>query len=257
MRNVLRSLFSAGHPGVQDGHLDAFMADDAPPAAVQPLLRALAADPRSDELSGLSDALGHYRDAFPVSVTPARTTWRNHMLSAHFGVKVGAAVAGLTLALGGTAFAAYSGSLPSAAQNLAHTVIGAPAAPPSSVPPQRPSAASSESEDAAGATESASAAASVSATPVGPDASGPAAFGLCTAWTAHQSGGASTNPEDSVAFKNLATAAGGVDKIAAYCATVTPPSSSMHPEGSRPSTLPTMSHPTGRPSTLPTQVATR
>ena len=250
MRNVLRSLFSAGRPGVQDDHLDAFMADDHPPAAVDPLLRALAADPSSEELSGLSDALGHFRDAFPMSVTPVRTTWRNHMLSAHFGVKVGAAVAGLTLALGGTAFAAFSGSLPIAAQNLAHTVIGAPAAPPSSVPPEHPSATASESEDAA------SARASVSATPVGPDASGPAAFGLCTAWTAHQSGGASTNPEDSVAFKNLATAAGGADKIAAYCATVTQPSSSAHPEG-RPSTLPTVSHPTGRPSTLPTQAATR
>ena len=256
MRNVLRSLFPGGRPRVQDDHLDAFMADDAPPAAVQPLLRALAADPHSDELSGLSEALGHYRDAFPVPSTAARTTWRTRMLSPHFGVKVGTAVAGLTLALGGTAFAAYSGSLPSAAQNLAHRVIGAPAAPPTSVPPQHPSATSSESEDAASATESARAAASGSATPVGPDASGPAAFGLCTAWTAHQSNGASVNAEDSVAFKNLATAAGGSDKIAAYCATVMQPSSSSRPEG-RPSNLSTVSHPTGRPSTLPTHAVTR
>ncbi|MCA1783411.1 MAG: hypothetical protein LC679_14920 [Intrasporangiaceae bacterium] len=50
----------------------------------------------------------------------------------------------------------------------------------------------------------------------GPDATGPAAYGLCQAWA---------NQEDPAAkaervppFRNLAAAAGGVDKVEGYCA---------------------------------------
>jgi hypothetical protein len=50
----------------------------------------------------------------------------------------------------------------------------------------------------------------------GPDATGPAAYGLCEAWA---------NQEDPAAkaervppFRNLAAAAGGVDKVDEYCA---------------------------------------
>jgi hypothetical protein len=170
---------------------------------------------------------------------------------------LGASIAGLALALGGTAAAAYTGALPTPAQDFAHTVIGAPAATPTQLP--RSTGAPSESASSKG-------------TSVGPDASGPAAFGLCTAWTQHQSKGASTNgkADDAVAFKNLATAAGGADKIAAYCATIlqspspslpgapiTQPTtaSTSHPTG-KPSSLPTKAstnHPTGRPTTLPTR----
>jgi len=57
--------------------------------------------------------------------------------------------------------------------------------------------------------------------------------------------------DKSVAFRNLATAAGGVNKIAAYCAKVPHPGaseagrSSTHPSG-KPST-----HPGGKPTPLP------
>ncbi|HET7173275.1 MAG TPA: hypothetical protein VFI30_03225 [Nocardioidaceae bacterium] len=51
---------------------------------------------------------------------------------------------------------------------------------------------------------------------VGPDATGPAMFGLCTA-VSH--GGLSTH---SVAYRNLAAAAGGDTQITTYCATATP-----------------------------------
>ncbi len=40
---------------------------------------------------------------------------------------IGASIAGLALALGGTAAAAYTGALPTPAQNFVHTAIGAPA----------------------------------------------------------------------------------------------------------------------------------
>jgi hypothetical protein len=96
-------------------------------------------------------------------------------------------------------------------------------------------------------------------------------FGLCTAWTAHQANGETANgkADDAVAFKNLAAAAGGADKIAAYCATILQPpsptvviaqataeqttSSTSHPTG-KPSSLPAKAnttHPTGKPVTLP------
>jgi hypothetical protein len=60
---------------------------------------------------------------------------------------------------------------------------------------------------------------SPTATPVGPDATGPAAFGLCTAYT---HGGLSAS---STAYKSLVVAAKGSTStdIAAYCATVVAP----------------------------------
>jgi len=210
------------------------MSSDSPPPAVQPLLRAIAADPRPHELGGFQEPLGHYRAAFPTSRPSVRKNWRTAMLS-----PLGASIAGIALALGGTTAAAYTGSLPTTAQSLAHTVIGAPAAHPAGTPTQHPSA---------------------KGTPVGPDATGPAAFGLCTAWTQHQANGASTNgnADNSVAFKNLATAAGGADKIAAYCVTILQSARPGDAAG-KPSTEPTQAttgHPSGKPSSLPTQAST-
>jgi hypothetical protein len=124
------------------------------------------------------------------------------MRASLLGAKLGAMIAGVAVGLGGTAVAAYTGALPATAQNLAHTTIGAPAATPKPKP---------------------------TGTTVGPDATGPAAFGLCHAWTHHQVNGAKHT--DSVAFKNLATAAGGESKIAAYCAKVPHPGNSNHPTG--------------------------
>lgn len=179
------------------------------------------------------------------------------MLSSLLSAKVGATVAGVAVALGGTAVVAYTGSLPTGSQNASHSTIGTSVAQPSATPTQHPAATK---------------------TGKGPDAAGAAAFGLCNAWTHHQTNGASKHgkSKNSVAFKNLATAAGGADRIAAFCAAVPhprdtgdatdeptgeptdepTPSSSAHPTG-RPSSLPSPSspaHPSGRPSTLPTPV---
>lgn len=93
-------------------------------------------------------------------------------------------------------------------------------------------------------------------TAVGPDATGPAAFGLCNAW-AHAKPSKQTATH-SVAFRNLVAAAGGEGKVASYCATVEHPSAG---KGKKPSTHPTGKptdrpgrgggHPTGKPSTTP------
>ena len=155
------------------------------------------------------------------------------MISTLLGAKLGAALAAGAVSFGAVGAAAYTGVLPAGLQDLAHTTIGAPAADQSKT------------------------ADSTKKTAVGPDATGHAAFGLCTAWTHVQANGRAA--DKSVAFRNLATAAGGATKIAAYCAKVPHPGAtapgkpSAHPTG-KPTTHPTgkpSSHPTGKPSPLP------
>ena len=75
----------------------------------------------------------------------------------------------------------------------------------------------------------------------GPDAGGAAKAGLCQAWLAGE--GVRGRQADSVAFKALAAAAGGADKVAAYCEDAAPgsadapgPGSSSPRGGSVPST---------------------
>jgi hypothetical protein len=85
----------------------------------------------------------------------------------------------------------------------------------------------------------------------------PSLRGLCQAYTAHV--GSSPGKElDSPAFSALITAAGGTDKVAAFCTSLlaTQPGNgpTTHP-GGKPSSLPTpanTTHPTGKPTTDPT-----
>jgi len=135
-------------------------------------------------------------------------------------IVVGALTFG-TLAAGGTAAAAYTGDLPSSLQQGAHSFIGAPAP-------------TDESDDTTTASETTTATdeanPSPSATPVGPDATGPAAFGLCNAY---MHGGVAVS---STAYGSLVVAADGADSIADYCATVTKPGKS---NGHRPTSADT------------------
>lgn len=120
---------------------------------------------------------------------------------ATLGAKVAIGVlAGGAVVVGGTGFAAYAGLLPASIQQAAHDSIGAP------VP------GATESVDPTDAPT-----ASPSSTPVGPDATGPAAFGLCTAFT---HGGLNVT---STAYASLAGAANGASNIATYCATIPKP----------------------------------
>ena len=147
-------------------------------------------------------------------------------------IAMGALAVG-TIAVGGTAAAAYTGSLPVPLQQSAHSLIGAPA-PTTSV-----------TDTATPVTDTATPV--PSATPVGPDATGPAAFGLCQAYT---HGGLSTS---SIAYTSLVTAAKGAANITAYCATIAHPGqSATH----RPSSTASASA-TARAvaPTLPTQAA--
>jgi len=133
--------------------------------------------------------------------------------------KIAAGVlAGGTLAVGGAAAGAYTGTLPAPLQESAHTIIGAPApAAPSGTGGQTSADAS---HGKASRPADASPGTNASAAAVGPDATGPAAFGLCTAFT---NGG--LDPA-SVAYKSLAAAAKGSADIAAYCKSVPAPGQS-------------------------------
>jgi len=168
------------------------------------------------------------------------------LLTVLLTAKAAAAAAAAAVALGGVAAAAYTSTLPAPAQQFAHSVIGAPS-PQSSHRPGTPQATPARTNA------------------VGPDATGPAGFGLCTAYAHAKVHG--TASQKAMAFRNLAAVAGGAAKIAAYCAAVPHPGSSQssqsasapaHPAGrpsphptGKPSSRPTP-HPTGRPSSAPT-----
>ena len=226
---------------------------DEPTDGPEDLLRALTAAPRPEELAGFDGAYAAYRTQFSSAELSSSSTLRRRPLrrllvpSIPLGAKLGATLAGVALGLAGTTVAAYAGALPDSVQNAAHAVIGAPAAgsatdeaTPEADHPVTPATEAPETEapdtqapetdpgDAQDGGSQGAAGGIPSTTPtttaVGPDATGPAAYGLCTAWTHHQANGA--NPSGSVAFTNLAIAAGGVDKIKDYCATVAHPGTS-------------------------------
>jgi hypothetical protein len=157
------------------------------------------------------------------------------LLTSLLTAKAAVAAAAAAAALGGVAAAACTGTLPAPAQQFAHSVIGAPSPQPSHRPgtPQ-PSHRPATPQATPARTDAA-----------GPDAAGPAAFGLCTAYAHAKAHG--TASQKAVAFRNLAAAAGGAAKIAAYCAAVPHPG---RPQSSQPASAPT--HPAGRPSSHPT-----
>jgi hypothetical protein len=146
------------------------------------------------------------------------------LLTSLISAKLAAIAAAAAVALGSAAAAAYAGALPAPAQKLAHDTIGAPAARPGPHPAHP-------------------------ATPVGPDPAGHAAYGLCTAYAHLKAQGSAK--QKAVAFRNLATAAGGAAKITAYCAGIAHPGATpSSPPASHPTDKPT-SHPTGKPTSHP------
>ena len=222
MANFLRSL-SVGRPYQGDDHLEAMLSGqplpenaDAELHGVNELLTALRAAPVDPvERSGQARALDAYRQTFATSDPAHQRRRRPAMLSTLLGAKLGAALAAGVVGFGGVAVAAAAGVLPDAAQDFAHHTVGVvPAAHPDK---------SAKDVKTTETTETTETAETTKATPVGPDATGPAAFGLCTAWShAKDSGNAA---EKSIAFRNLATAAtaAGANDVTAYCATVVKP----------------------------------
>jgi hypothetical protein len=189
---------------------------DAPPGytPVAALLAAVSAPPDTEELTGQAAVVAVFAAAArsrPVGMrllTPRRSRVLTKLLTA----KVAAAALGV-LMTGGVA-AAATGNLPAPAQQAAHALLGG-----------------------AGVPAPAEATATTRAHPVGPDAAGQAAQGLCRAWSAGQ-GGQHGSKLDAPAFAALTKAAGGSDQIAAYCARVTASRPGGAGQGAPPGSLP-------------------
>jgi hypothetical protein len=223
MRRLLASLRPTPPP-VDDDTVDRLLAGrldpaDAPPgyAAVARLLAAATAPAGRDELAGERAAVAEFLAVAHAHPPTPPVPRRAGMPSKLFRVKAAAAVIAAVLSLGGVA-AAATGILPAAVQRITGNA------------PADSGGGSATGQDHAA---------------TGPDASGAAKDGLCRAWLAGQ-GDDHGKREDSTAFKALAQAAGGADKVAAYCEGVTPNSSAGQAEQHR--TTPTTGPP---PSTGP------
>lgn len=147
------------------------------------------------------------------------------------GAKLGATLAALAVGVGGAATVAYvSASTPAATPEAHSTAAGSPTTVDGGANRQTPSGAPTGTAGA-----------------VGPDATGPAAHGLCTAWANVADKGKAA---ESPAFRNLASAAGGPGKVDAWCAALPPVGSKQKPSDhatGKPSSVPT-----GKPTTVPT-----
>jgi hypothetical protein len=218
-------------PPIGDASLEALLAGaDLPagsPPELEPLsetLAALKAGPAGDELAGEAAALAVFREGLGES-SPNRRPRRRPAVLSSLSARAAAAMTVAVLGFGGLATAAFAGALPSPMQSFAHTTFGAP--------------------DAAARTDG-------SPSPSGPDPTGHAAYGLCTAWAHARAHG--TAEQKAVALRNLAAAAGGAGRVAAYCATVPHPgrsaSSQPHATG-KPASHPTP-HGSGKPASHPT-----
>lgn len=196
MRNPVRAVRTWWRRRGEDALTDPVLPAEATPPVAE-LLEALTAEARPHELLGLAESLSLYRAGLARPAAPVASTRRTPVLTTLIGARTGAAIAGVAVGLGAASLVAYSAIRPST-----EPVMISPAA--TSVTPS-PDAKRSDR-------------------PVGPDATGPAAFGLCNAWANHQKQqDGIERAEDSIAMRNLAAAAGGEGKIAAYCATIPHP----------------------------------
>ena len=195
---------------------------DAPPEyrCAAMVLAAAAAPPSPDELAGESEAVAGFlavAHSFPHRATALR---RQNVLTKLVTIKVVAAAAIAALSVAGVA-AAATGTLPDAAQRVAHRMVGAPS----------PDDHGSQSGDHANGGQSADHRSTKSDnSPTGPDATGAAKAGLCQAWASGQ-GATNGGKADATAFEALAKAAGGADQIAGFCADVL---KSHEPQGTQP-----------------------
>jgi hypothetical protein len=206
-----------GSPGSSPPTLDHDTADwllagrldpaDAPPgfAAVAAVVTAATAPATPEELAGEPVAVARFAAMARTQATSRRAGAPRRILTIRMAVAVLAAV----LSIGGVA--AATGAFPGPAKPPAGHgpgSTGGGGGTPTSAAPGRTGAATTKAEGARG-------------TATGPDASGPAKEGLCRAWRAGE-GAQNGKREDSTGFQALAAAAGGVDRIDAYCQAVTP-----------------------------------
>lgn len=164
------------------------------------------------------------------------------MFSTLVGAKLAIAAVAGSLSIGGVAAAAVTGALPGpfapgTSVSVSDSASGDPSEssdPTESADPNESDSPTPSAEPTQTVTPTASATSASTAVPVGPDATGPAAFGLCHAFGGTKAISKANNP--SIAHRNLlaaATAAG--QSVATYCAAIlgTPlPTAAPSPTGS-------------------------
>ena len=145
------------------------------------------------------------------------------------GSKIAAGLlAGAVVISGSAGAAAYANVLPEPLQETAHELIGAPAPDQTATETESDETVSDETvsddtivdETVSDDTVSDEAESDDSSRSIGPDVTGPAAYGLCQAYT-HGGLGVSSTP-----YASFVIVADGEENIAAYCADVTKPGKS-------------------------------
>jgi hypothetical protein len=241
----------AGPPALDDDTVERLLTGDldathAPPgyAEVAALLAAAAAEPTPDELAGQASAVAELR-----TVVQARSTARAPRPGRSRRRRIGLAVAVAVGALTTGGVAAATGHLPQPVTDAARgvlTIVGAE----SPGGPGRAPAPSGAAPGAGGDTTDGRGAPAAGTDGHGQDQPGPASTaatrstdGRCRAFLA---GKGKTN--DPAAFEALAAAAGGRDKIAAYCQARAPGGASTgHRRGAPPTTAGGQGHGQGGP----------
>jgi hypothetical protein len=209
------------------------------------LLATVAGPARPEELAGERAAVAAFRREFrPATTAPARARRRRRRAG------IVAALTAAVLAVGGTAYAATTGRLPDAVQRAVDGVFagGGPSGSPGTPSPTgsvgtTPSPAGSVADPAVTAPSG-----------PGPGVDEARLKGLCRSWEATRGNphANAISPED---LRLLATAAGGEDRIEAFCAALrdrpAEPASDKpgnpNPGGGRPTAPPGGGHTKGGP----------
>ncbi len=198
--------------------------------AVAEVFAALQAPSDQREVASWDQALMTYRGMIGRPEAPSRPRRRRpRLIAAPLSTKLAAAAGvAVVVVLGGGVAAAYTGNLPATLQKVAHDTLAAPGVRVTRAvtTPGGP------------------------VHPVGPRATGSAAYGLCQAYQhAEEHGNAS---QQSVAFRNLVKAAGGRGQVTAYCASVQHPGAA-NPPGRRTGQPSPSAHPShhGKPTPAP------
>jgi hypothetical protein len=191
-----------------DGRLDPAAAP-AGYGGLARLLAAVTAPAAPEELAGERQALATFAAVMrshPPTLSPRRTAVPRKVLT----MKAAAAALVAVLSVGGVA-AAATGLLPDQASPVADQAAATTAADAAAH-----GLGGATVANLGGTAKAGSNGGQGRESAVGPDASAAARAGLCRAWEAGQ-GGDHGRRMDSVAFQALVEAAGGADKVAAYC----------------------------------------
>jgi hypothetical protein len=198
------------------------------------LLAALRAPTASHELAQREHYLAAFARARTPRISPPRSRRRFAVVSLRTASNALVAAC-VSLAVAGTATAAYTGSLPRGLQDLAHRSVGAPTA---GTPRTTTAQPTGEVRASASPTSVRSPSAAPPAVGSPGNAAHPASRGLCVAFTKGKL------PPRSSAARHLSEAAGGVSNVPVYCASVL----ADHPAATRPERRNhrPSAHPTGR-----------